>query len=252
MVENPNTIMSRLIEEAGISRGMRVLDLGCGKGDVTLLAEKLVGPTGEVVGIDRNPKLIEMTKVHVDNRDISNVRFINVDLSKSLPDLGMFDAIVGRRVLMYLHDPADILYRVLKHLKNDGIVAFLEIDSTVGLTQISPHPLHVQAYRWIWETIRKEGANLNVGFSLPVLLAELGVSISSIKAEANIQGQTSHSSMSDIIRAMKHRIVEHGVATEGEIDIETLEDRLKQELSDGSIFIGDMSFSIIGRKTSMS
>src|SRR5882757_11549895 len=38
---------------AGLRPGMRVLDVGCGPGDVSFLAARLVGPTGEVVGVDR-------------------------------------------------------------------------------------------------------------------------------------------------------------------------------------------------------
>jgi cyclopropane fatty-acyl-phospholipid synthase-like methyltransferase len=47
-------ITERLLREAGVAPGMRVLDLGCGTGDVALLVAELVGPNGAVVGIDRN------------------------------------------------------------------------------------------------------------------------------------------------------------------------------------------------------
>jgi ubiquinone/menaquinone biosynthesis C-methylase UbiE len=43
----------QLFHEAGLLPGMRVLDVGCGGGDVALLPSEFVGPTGEVVGIDR-------------------------------------------------------------------------------------------------------------------------------------------------------------------------------------------------------
>ena len=43
----------QLFEQAGISQGMRVLDVGCGSGDVAFLAADLVGLSGEVVGVDR-------------------------------------------------------------------------------------------------------------------------------------------------------------------------------------------------------
>ena len=45
----------RLFEAAGISSGMKVLDLGSGAGDVAFLAAELVGPTGRVVGVDLDP-----------------------------------------------------------------------------------------------------------------------------------------------------------------------------------------------------
>ena len=48
----------RLFREAGIGPGQRVLDLGSGVGDVALIAARLVGPTGEVVGIERDPRSI--------------------------------------------------------------------------------------------------------------------------------------------------------------------------------------------------
>jgi len=42
----------QLFEQAGISRAMRVLDVGCGSGEVAFLAADLVGLSGEVVGAD--------------------------------------------------------------------------------------------------------------------------------------------------------------------------------------------------------
>ena len=43
----------RFFRAAGIDRGMHVLDLGCGMGDVSLLASELVGSSGSVTGIDK-------------------------------------------------------------------------------------------------------------------------------------------------------------------------------------------------------
>src|SRR5215469_3622181 len=47
---------------AGIQPGMKVLDLGCGMGDVSLLTAKLVGPTGSVIAIDRDRVILEKAR----------------------------------------------------------------------------------------------------------------------------------------------------------------------------------------------
>jgi tRNA A58 N-methylase Trm61 len=54
---NPNT--RQYLIEAGIAPGMRVLDVGSGAGDVAFLAAELVGPSGQVVGVDRSLNAIE-------------------------------------------------------------------------------------------------------------------------------------------------------------------------------------------------
>jgi len=55
-------ITERLLRNAGIEAGMRVLDLGCGAGDVSVLAAELVGPEGSVVGIDRSQEVLNVAK----------------------------------------------------------------------------------------------------------------------------------------------------------------------------------------------
>jgi ubiquinone/menaquinone biosynthesis C-methylase UbiE len=67
----------RLFRDAGIASGMRVLDVGCGMGDVTMLAAQLVGPTGRVVSIDRDQASIETARRRVSAIGLENVRFIN-------------------------------------------------------------------------------------------------------------------------------------------------------------------------------
>jgi ubiquinone/menaquinone biosynthesis C-methylase UbiE len=55
-------LTQRLFERAGLKAGMRVLDIGSGSGDVAFLAARLVGPTGSVLGIDRDPAQIKFAE----------------------------------------------------------------------------------------------------------------------------------------------------------------------------------------------
>jgi cyclopropane fatty-acyl-phospholipid synthase-like methyltransferase len=85
-------------EEAGITTGMKVLDLGTGSDDVAFLAAELVGSTGRVVGVDLNPAIVATARARAQAAGMTNVSFIVGDVREV--ELGDdFDAIVGRMVL---------------------------------------------------------------------------------------------------------------------------------------------------------
>src|SRR5207249_1492185 len=65
-----------LFEQAGISKGMRVLDVGCGSGDVALLAAEMVGSSGEVVAVDRSPAALEWSRRRAETRRAENIQFL--------------------------------------------------------------------------------------------------------------------------------------------------------------------------------
>ena len=120
----------RFLKSAGIDAGMRVLDIGSGAGDVSLVAAELVGPDREVVGVDTNPDILDTARERVREAGHENVKFIEGD-AQTLDLGGRFDALVGRLVLMYLPDPISVLKQLLKRLHHGGIVCFQEIDFTI-------------------------------------------------------------------------------------------------------------------------
>ncbi|HUI60740.1 MAG TPA: class I SAM-dependent methyltransferase, partial [Steroidobacteraceae bacterium] len=115
----------RLFVDAGIGPGMRVLDVGSGAGDVSFLLAKLVGPSGEVLGVDLDAEAVRHSRERAAAAGLGNVRFQQADLSQTAP-AGPFDAIVGRLALMYLADPGAGLGRLVRNLRPGGIVAFME------------------------------------------------------------------------------------------------------------------------------
>ena len=93
---------------AGITRGMKVLDLGSGAGDVAMMLADLVGPQGRVVGIDVNGDILDTARRRAAAAGWTNVEFVTGDL-EHLDVATDFDAVVGRWILMYLAEPADLL-----------------------------------------------------------------------------------------------------------------------------------------------
>jgi SAM-dependent methyltransferase len=88
-------VTERLFREAGIGPGQRVLDLGSGMGDVAILAARVVGPSGEVMGIERDAISIARANARVAEAGLSNVRFTQTDVNQIVSDKP-FDAAVGR------------------------------------------------------------------------------------------------------------------------------------------------------------
>ncbi len=99
-----------VLRRAGLLHGMRVLDVGCGVGDVSLLAARLVGADGNVLGVDKASSSVETARRRVASLGVTNARFEEADLA-TFETNQEFDAVVGRLVLLYLPDPAIVLRR---------------------------------------------------------------------------------------------------------------------------------------------
>src|ERR1700730_8692423 len=119
----------QFFRDAGIEAGMHVLDVGCGSGDVSFLAARMVGPTGEVVGVDRAPAAVKTATRRALELQLSNTRFIEGDPCE-MGFGGFFDAVVGRMVLMFNRDPSDTLRKLAGHVQPGGVIAFQEVDFT--------------------------------------------------------------------------------------------------------------------------
>src|SRR5229473_2698391 len=79
-------LTERLFREAGIGPGQRILDIGSGVGDVAMLVARLVGPSGEVVGIERDPRSIARARARVVEAGLHNVSFTQSDVNQIASD----------------------------------------------------------------------------------------------------------------------------------------------------------------------
>lgn len=236
----------RLLQDAGIVAGMRVLDVGCGGGDVTFLAADLVGPGGTVLGIDRNGRMIEATSDRALAAGVANVTFETRDIDA--PPSGPFDAIVGRRVLMYHRDPVRAVRELTVSLRPGGIVAFHE-HAAIGSVASRDLPLHRTVQAWLGETVRREGGNPLMGLDLHRVLTQAGLLVDEVRAEAIVQTPTQPYPLAAIVRAVLDRVVEQEVATADEVDIESLERRLDHErVASRVTYVGDTMFGAWARK----
>jgi len=127
------SIRQESIALAQINPGDKVLDVGCGTGDLTLEAKKLAGSAGEVYGIDASPNMIRQAQQKA-NRTGVNVTF-QVGLIEDIefPE-NRFDVVLSS--LMMHHLPDDLkragLTEISRVLKPDGRLLIVDMQSTTG------------------------------------------------------------------------------------------------------------------------
>src|SRR5689334_9468974 len=87
-------ITAAFLREGGLAPGMRVLDVGCGVGHVSFVAADIVGPSGEVVGVDRSDVAVTSARAQAHARGLRQVSFVTGDPATMVVDRP-FDAVVG-------------------------------------------------------------------------------------------------------------------------------------------------------------
>jgi len=227
-------VTRRFFLRSGIAKGMKVLDVGSGAGDVALTLAEFVGPEGNVVGVDVNPDVLKTAQDRADAAGFSNVEFIAGDVrTLELPD--DFDAIVGRLVLLYMSDPAEALKKLITHLRPAGIVAFQDTELALYRTIIHPDtPLINQLVEWGLTVFESSGAHLNMGMELYRVFVDAGLPEPTLHFEAPMggpEGWPGFEYLANSFRSLVPLMEAYGIATAEEVDIDTLADRIQAEVT---------------------
>ncbi|MBV9289859.1 MAG: class I SAM-dependent methyltransferase [Hyphomicrobiales bacterium] len=222
-------LTERVFREAGVGAGMRVLDLGSGAGDVAMLAARLVGPEGEVVGIERDPEAVASATARVAQAGFSNIRFVQGDVQALQGIAGGFDAAVGRLVLMYLPDPAAALRRVVELVQPGGLVCIQEGDMAYDWAAPMT-PLWVQIRAWFLTTLERAKASARMGLSLYATYVAAGLPGPELRLECALGGGDMAWAWANVMRGVLPLMERLGVTTAAELAAETLADRLQDEL----------------------
>lgn len=152
--------------QAGIGRGQRVLDYGCGVGSYTLPAARLVGDTGKVYALDIHPLAIQAVKRRAGKENLANVETIHSGRDTGLPDESL-DAVLLYDVFHMVPDQQALLRELYRILKSGGrlsvIPDHMDEDTLLRAVQagdrFSLQARHDKAYAFQKGNAFQEGAN---------------------------------------------------------------------------------------------
>lgn len=121
--ENMAFVNHRLIADARLRPGQRVLDLGSGTGCPALLAAQAVGGGGSVVGLDLADRMLAVARRKANALGLTNVTFQTADITTLPFEPASFDAVISRFCLMFLPEIPNTLAEIVRVLKPTGYLA---------------------------------------------------------------------------------------------------------------------------------
>lgn len=157
---------------AGLSPGMRVLDVGCGPGLTTAALAEAAGPGGDAVGIDRSVERV----AHATARYASAaVTFHCRNFFEPLADLGTFDFVWMRFITEYfLKESGALISHVAAAVRPGGILCLADLDHNCLSHYGQPERLE-RTFRKIAECqMRNNNFDPYAGRSLPTRMHRLG------------------------------------------------------------------------------
>jgi hypothetical protein len=155
---------------------------------------------------------------------------------------GPFDAVIGRYVLQFQANPATMVKKLLTHVRPGGAVVFHEPDWHF-MRSVPAVPMFDRCCHWIVDTLRLGGADPWMGTKLHSTLVAAGLQPPAMRLEPVIAAGTNSSDQvhytTDVAVTLVDEMVRLGVATAGEVDAETLADRVISELVEsGGVVLG--------------
>jgi SAM-dependent methyltransferase len=224
-----------LLRGAGLGQGMHVIDLGSGAGDTAMLASRLVGPSGSVLGLERSPESVALARRRVAESGITNVAFREADvndLHKLLSGYSGIDGVIGRLILMWVPDPAAVIRTCASTLPPRSLICFIEPDLEYDFALPCP-PLWAAVRSWVTAGVRGVGAENRMGPKLNAAFRGAGLGEPQMESRSVMAGHTEAPAWLwvNIVRGLLPTLDSLGIAPAEEIDVDTLEARMLAELA---------------------
>jgi ubiquinone/menaquinone biosynthesis C-methylase UbiE len=226
-----NPLSDQLLRRAGVSAGLRVLDIGCGVGELSMVAARLVGPSGHVTGIDIDEGALTMATARAREQGLNHIDFVHGNISEYQTD-ATYDAVIGRHILIHAPDPRVVVGMAHSRLNPGGVAVFQEYDFTVVHRPFPEAPLCARMFEIFREFFAKAGHG-NIGTRLFHLFTEEGFPSPQCRVEYPMDGGAGspfYEWIAESFRSIMPRAEALGLVRRDEVvGIDSLAARLEEE-----------------------
>ena len=239
---------SALIDRVPLRPGDSAIDLGCGPvGIFDLLAER-VGAGGRVVGLDADPRHVEMAIELVASRRLGNVEVLLGDARHTGLDASSFDVVHARTLLINVPHPAEVVAEMVRLAKPGGWVLSFEPDCDPYVCY-PPNPAYDRLAGIFPAVFSRNGADWRIGRRVAELYRAAGLVDVQVEARSDIypRGHTRRTILVDLVRSMHPYVVELELATDQELE-QLFTDALIHLENPDTIVMPNLLFLVSGRK----
>jgi SAM-dependent methyltransferase len=196
-----------------------------------MLAARLVGPSGEVVGVECDKNSIARAKARAIEAGLQNIRFIQSDICDVASEMP-FDAAVGRFILEFVPNPVAVLRVVSRMVRPGGILAFQEPSYAPFLLMSAHLPLWSACVSLMHEAIRRSGAHTEIGLLLHGGFQDAGLPAPHMRMEILLGSDPDFTRwVFDLLCSLRPQIEKESLSLAPLGDFDTLPQRLHSEVA---------------------
>jgi SAM-dependent methyltransferase len=234
-----------LFDRAGISAGMRCIDIGCGGGQVTMEIARLVAPGGTVIGIDTDEVKLALARQVAAERQLANAEFTARDAS-DWDEPGSYDVVYSRFLLHHLSQPESLLRRMWAAVAGGGvlIVEDADFDGWCCDPANEGFELFLDTYRRV---LASRGGDDAIGRKLYRYFLAAGIPDPQVTLAQRVHEGEAKALAWSTLEATAEAIISAGLATPGQITAALLS--LRRFTDDpGTLICGPRVFQLWSRR----
>jgi ubiquinone/menaquinone biosynthesis C-methylase UbiE len=227
-----------LLDAIGIRPGSRVLDVGCGPIGILGLLSERVGPKGEVVGLEREPRFVELARREVGRLGLQNVTIVEADALDNGLDNDAFDLVHERLVMVNVPERHRLLSEMLRVTAPGGTIALEDIDNVSWICE-PQHDSWAALIAVFHNAFRAAGGDPFIGRKLPSLLRAAGALDVRFRVQAEMPapGQYRRTHLTSLLDSIREKVLAKGLMDAQTLD--THRSALLEHLADPNTVVVD-------------